>query len=113
MDTIVDAFEKQVFMIPYRPDVQARSKSVNTDDEDGSNFKTPREVTPRSVIFDFSIDRLHEDRDKDEQPDTTDMPELESNQKVQGLKILTPNQMLDRLPISLAHLNAGNNSEKT
>ena len=30
----------------------------------------------------------------------------------QGLKILTPNQMLSRLPISLTQLNAGNNSEK-
>ena len=30
----------------------------------------------------------------------------------QGLKILTPNQMHSRLPISLAQLNAGNNSEK-
>ena len=29
-----------------------------------------------------------------------------------GLKILTPNQMLSRLPISLARLNTGNNSEK-
>ena len=34
------------------------------------------------------------------------------NQKGQGLKILTPNQMLSRLPISLAQLSAGNNSEK-
>ena len=33
-------------------------------------------------------------------------------QKGQGLKILTPNQMLSRLPISLAQLEAGNNSEK-
>ena len=30
----------------------------------------------------------------------------------EGLKILTPNQMLSRLPISLAQLKAGNNSEK-
>ena len=40
---------------------------------------------------------------------------LELNNKVQsgkGLKILTPSQMLSRLPISLAQLNAGNNSEK-
>ena len=29
-----------------------------------------------------------------------------------GLKILTPNQILRRLPISLAQLKAGNNSEK-
>ena len=29
-----------------------------------------------------------------------------------GLKILTPNQMLSRLQITLAQLKAGNNSEK-
>ena len=34
------------------------------------------------------------------------------DQSGQCLKILTPNQMLSRLPISLAQLNAGNNSEK-
>ena len=55
-----------------------------------------------------------------EHPDTTNMSELKSeestaqrgNQQEQGLKILTPNQMLSRLPIVLAQLNAGNNSEK-
>ena len=41
---------------------------------------------------------------------------LEFNKKIRkqqglGLKI-TPNQMLSRLPISLAQLKAGNNSEK-
>ena len=34
------------------------------------------------------------------------------DQSGQGLKILTRNQMLSRLPISLAQLKAGNNSEK-
>ena len=34
------------------------------------------------------------------------------NQQGQGLKMLTPSQMLSRLPISLAQLKAGNNSEK-
>ena len=34
------------------------------------------------------------------------------NQEKKGLKILTPNQMLSRLRISLAQLKAGNNSEK-
>ena len=56
----------------------------------------------------------------DEKPDTKDMPELESeesaserrNQQGQGLKILTPDQMLSRLPITLAQLKAGNNSQK-
>ena len=34
------------------------------------------------------------------------------NQSGEGLKILTPSQMLSRLSISLAQLEAGNNSEK-
>ena len=34
------------------------------------------------------------------------------DQQGQGLKILTPKQILSRLPISLAQLKAGNNSEK-
>ena len=29
-----------------------------------------------------------------------------------GFKILTPNQMLSRIPITLAKLNTGNNSDK-
>ena len=36
----------------------------------------------------------------------------ERKQRGQGLKILTPNQMLSRLPILLAQLKGGNNSEK-
>ena len=56
----------------------------------------------------------------DEKPDTTDIPELESeesaakrrNQEGQGLKIITPDQMLSRLPITLAQLKAENNSQK-
>ena len=56
----------------------------------------------------------------DKQPDITDMPDLKSEEsaekrrkaKGQGLKILTPQQMLSRLPISLAQLEAGNNSKK-
>ena len=38
--------------------------------------------------------------------------EQRRNQQGKGLKILTPSQMLSRLPISLAQLKAGNNSEK-
>ena len=55
----------------------------------------------------------------DEQLDTTDMPDLESeesatqrrNEKGQGLKILTPQQVLSRLPISLAQLKLGSISQ--
>ena len=36
---------------------------------------------------------------------------LEESQEGEGLKILTPNEMLKRLPIALAQVKAGNNSE--
>ena len=66
------------------------------------------------------LDAIEEKEKSAKQPDTTDMSDLEReestaerrNQQGQGLKILTPNQMLSRLPISLAQLKAGNNSEK-
>ena len=37
--------------------------------------------------------------------------EFNNWQKGKGLKILTPKQMLQRLPIALAQVKAGNNSE--
>ena len=47
------------------------------------------------------------------------MPELETEesaeqrkQQGQGVKILTPKQLITRLPILLAQLKAGNNSQK-
>ena len=82
------------------------SESVEVNRE--GNFK----------VFKEKLDK--EKQVSDEQLDTRDMPELESeepaakrrNQQGQGLKMLTPNQMLSRLPIALAQLKAGNNSEK-
>ena len=38
--------------------------------------------------------------------------EFNRQQEGQGLKILTPDQMFSKLPISLAQLNARNNSQK-
>ena len=63
------------------------------------------------------IKKMTEDEIKTEKPnEIVDIVEkiLEFNeqQEGKGLKILTPSQMLSRLPISLAQLNAGNNSEK-
>ena len=60
------------------------------------------------------------DEDADEEIVTIIIPEFESgesatetrNQQGKGIKILTPSQMLPILPISLAQLKAGNNSEK-
>ena len=64
------------------------------------------------------LKKMSEDKIKIKKPyEIVDIVEniLELNrqsQEGQGLKILTPNQMLSRLPISLAQLKAGNNSEK-
>ena len=67
-----------------------------------------------------SNDETDDDKTDDEQPETTDMPDLEReesteqrrNQEGKGLKILIPNQMFSRLPITLPQLKAGNSSEK-
>ena len=72
---------------------------------------------------DFEIFKEKSGKEKqksNEQPDNTDMPELEieesaaerRNRPGKGLKVLTPDQMLSRLPISLAQLKAANNSQK-
>ena len=55
-----------------------------------------------------------EESDENEDIDTTDIPDLESEESItgKGLKILTPNQIVSRLPIFLAQLKAGINSEK-
>ena len=58
-----------------------------------------------------------EERETEKSDETVEIVEdiLEfnkQNQEGKGLKILTPSQMPSRLPISLAHLKAGNNSEK-
>ena len=64
--------------------------------------------------------KVEKESDENDEIDTTDIPDLESeepsvqreNQQGQGLKILTPNQILSRLPISLTQLKTGYNSEK-
>ena len=64
------------------------------------------------------IENMFKDEKKIEQPDKilkTVKKVLDFNKQNQigkGLKILTPDQMLSRLPITLAQLDAGNNSEK-
>ena len=53
-----------------------------------------------------------ETEDPDEMVKLVEMILEFNREQEQGLKILTPNQMLSRLPISLAKLKAENNSEK-
>ena len=71
-------------------------------------------------IFSYLGEIFNGPETDDEQLNTTDMPDLESeesagqriNQQGKGFKILAPKQMLSRLPISLAQLKAESNSEK-
>ena len=63
------------------------------------------------------IGNMSEEENKFENPNEIvdiieNILEFNRQQQGQGLKILTRNQMLSRLPIALAHLKAGNNSEK-
>ena len=64
------------------------------------------------------IEKMSEDEKKTKKPDKILKPVeeilkfIEQKQLWQSLKILTPDQMLSRLPITLAQLKAGNNSEK-
>ena len=60
-----------------------------------------------------SIDKKEESADKKE--DLSDMPPLKSEEEVKegkGLKILTPNKLLSRLPILLERIKAENYSNK-
>ena len=77
-----------------------------------------------SVIFSGLKDLKEEIKEMSEKERETEKPDniaknvekiLKFNKQYQegkGVKILTPNQMLSRLPIALAQLQAGNNSNK-
>ena len=60
---------------------------------------------------------MSEDEKYNEQPDKIlkiveeILKFIKQKQSGKGLKILSPNQMLNRLPITLAQLDAGNNSD--
>ena len=81
---------------------------------DGNERQLDRFSTPRSDISYFGIREMLENEEEER-----DMPELEieesvsqiRNQRGQGVKLLTPQQMLSRLPNSSIQLKAGNKNE--
>ena len=118
-----------------------KSDAMNTLKENDANISEIKKMekrSNRSTIINAYTDlvkcfgsyyfgKVHdeaEDKADNEKLDTTDLPDLESDksakqgrkQNGQGVKILTPKQMLTRLSIvdyiSLAQLGARNNSEK-
>ena len=98
----------------------AKSKPKEYDEVKESEQKFEESIEERVKLREQkAVDK--KDETVDEQLDTTDILDLESKEyaeqrrkhRGQGLKILTPQQMLSRVPISLAQLKAGNNSKKT
>ena len=70
-----------------------------------------------SDLWDEIENMCENEKKKNEKPNemvdiVQNILEFNRQQEGRGLKILTPSQMLSRLPISLAQLKAGNNSEK-
>ena len=83
------------------------------------NHNLVEEIKNRRSNLKDEVEKMSEDEKQIEQPDKIEnivKEILDFNQEIQkrdlGLKILTADQMLTRLPISLAQLNVGNNSEK-
>ena len=82
------------------------------------NNKLVKEIKNKWSNLKDEIEKMSEDEKEIEKPDKTlkiikEIIEFNEQKKLGlWLKILTPNQMLSRLPITLAQLKAGNNSEK-
>ena len=90
---------------------------IDTNDIEKSN-KLVVSITGVLKEFKEEINKMSEQERKIEKPDkiVEIVKEIlkfnKQKQEGQGIKILTPNQMLSRLPIPLAQLQAGNNTEK-
>ena len=81
------------------------------------NNKLVKGIKNRWSDLKDEVEKISEDEKEIEQPDkilkiVEEILEFNRQQQGHGLEILTPDQMLSRLPITLAQLKAGNNSEK-
>ena len=110
-------FEKHFnFLVPT---VLAKKILFETRDKNKNNDFV-KQIKIRWSNLKDEIKKMSEDEKETEKPDKIleIVEEIlifnreDREQQVLGLKILTPNQMLSRLPITLAQLKAGNNSEK-
>ena len=105
---------KIIFILQYL--VLWQKKLYETKDK--KNNELAELIKVRWSNLKDEIEKRSEDEKKPEKPDKIlevfkEILEFNKQQQLgQGLKILTQNQMLSRLPITLAQLKAGNNSEK-
>ena len=106
-EMIINAFKNKIFPLCSEDFPEYKDRD---EDESNDEFYTPRELEAIPELSNF----------ENEEETLRDIPDLESeesaaqrrNQRGQGLKILTPSQMLSRPPISFAQLKPGNNSQK-
>ena len=98
------------------PSALAENLFETKDKKKSNDFATS--IKDRWSNLKDEIEKMSDDEKKIEQPGKiVEIVEeiVKFNKQIQqgkGLKILTPSQMLSRLPISLAQLEAENNSEK-
>ena len=98
----------------------ALAKKLYETKDQKKNIDLVELIKVRCSNLNDEIGNMSEDEKKIEKPDKIlkiDEQILNFNNKIHkqeglGLKILTPSQMLSRLPITLAQLKAGNNFEK-
>ena len=102
------------------PVPSALAKKIYETKNKNKNKELVEAIKSRSSNLKDKIKKMSGYEKKNEQPDkilkivkeVLDFDKKIRKQQGLGLKILTPNQMLSRLPISLGQLKAGNNSEK-
>ena len=95
-------------------------KTLYTINDKDKNKKLVDLINSGLKNFKEEIEDMSEKEKESEKPYKTmniveeilEFDEQKQKQEGKGLKILTPSQMLSRLPISLAQLKAGINSEK-
>ena len=113
-DALIDADEKKYYEL--KNDIKITQNVLKEQTETKAGVKRTRLKNLVNAVENV----LNDVTGRDNGLNDIEMPDLESeeyaeqrrNQGGQGLKILTPNQMLSRLTISLAQLKAGNNPEK-
>ena len=99
-------------------DLISMQKELYKSKNAGKNNKLANMIKSGLKDLKKDIEQMGDDVSEIEKPDEiVDIVEkiLEynrQNQEGQGLKILTPHQMLSRLPITLAQIKSGNNLEK-
>ena len=98
----------------YKMSSEMASKLVKSNKEENINLVASIQENPNKLIEDYH-NTPDENVTKEQLKKIKHTVERffdfnEEYQKGQGLKLLTPQQMLSGLPISLAQLKAGNNS---